>query len=208
MIAVLVVLSVALLGAFTWSVAEYMLHAWVFHKVKNFISREHRMHHTINGYFAPTWLKIINAFVVLGAVGTLLSFVVSPTIGVAYALGFAAGYLAYELFHRRLHTHAPRNAFGRWARRHHFHHHLADARDNHGVTSPIWDHVFGTHKDPGVVAVHAKMSPVWLWDVEKDDVRTEYQADYVKKVPRAARRPNADGRGPALQSVETAAASS
>lgn len=206
MIAVLSVVLVALLGAFTWSVAEYMLHAWVFHKVKNFVSREHRLHHTINGYFAPTWLKIINAFVVLGAVGTGLSFVVGPTLGVAYAAGFALGYLAYELFHRRLHTHAPRNGFGRWARRHHFYHHLVDARENHGVTSPIWDHVFGTHKDPGVVTVHAKMAPVWLWDVEKDDVRAEYAADYVKKVKRsAARSANDDGRGLALDR-ETAAA--
>jgi len=206
MTTLLFAIGMGLLGLLTWSIAEYMLHAWAFHKTKGVISREHRMHHAINGYFAPTWMKVVNAFVALGALGALFSLALGPALGVTYAFGIAAGYLGYEIFHRRLHTHPPRGAFGRWARRHHFHHHLVDARDNHGVTSPAWDHVFGTHRDPGVVGVHARMAPVWLWDVATDDVRPEFAADYAKKVPRTARPTKHAGRGLAPESVETAAA--
>ena len=63
-------------------------------------------------------------------------------LGAAYVAGLVGFYGVYEWLHRREHTHAGIGPYGRWARRHHFHHHFVDGRTNHGVTSPIWDLVF------------------------------------------------------------------
>jgi hypothetical protein len=72
---------------------------------------------------------------------------------------------------------APKSAYGRWARRHHFSHHFVDARYNHGVTTPIWDMVFGTYRRPVPIKVPAKLTMSWLLD-EGGQLRPEYSGDY------------------------------
>jgi hypothetical protein len=51
---------------------------------------------------------------------------------------------------------------------------------NFGVTSPLWDKVFGTYDDPGVVTVPRRMAPVWLLD-ETGAVKAEFTDDYLAK---------------------------
>lgn len=112
------------------------------------------------------------------------------TVGVAYVLGLIGFYGAYEVLHRREHTHPGIGAYGRWARRHHFHHHFADARVNHGVTSPLWDLVFGTYRRPGVIKVPARLCMAWLLDPATGDVRAEH-ADHYELLRAPARRAGA-----------------
>ena len=76
---------------------------------------------------------------------TLGNFAVGPA-GITFAVGFIIMYGTYEVIHRRIHTHAPLNAWGEWARRHHLVHHHVAPKLNHGVTTSLWDHVFGTWK--------------------------------------------------------------
>lgn len=87
-------------------------------------------------------------------------------------------YVAYEVVHRRAHTHAPRGPYSRWVRRNHFTHHFLTPRTNHGVTSPLWDRVFGTHEPLGVVRVPARHAMPWLLDPATGEVRAELAADY------------------------------
>ena len=94
-------------------------------------------------------------------------------------------YFGYEVAHRRTHTHPPRNRYGRWARRSHMHHHFGAPMRNFGVTSPVWDKVFGTYDDPGVVTVPRRMAPVWLLD-ETGEVMAAFADDYLTKGPRCA----------------------
>jgi sterol desaturase/sphingolipid hydroxylase (fatty acid hydroxylase superfamily) len=101
-------------------------------------------------------------------------------------VGFGITYASYEILHRRTHTHAPRGAFSRWARRHHLYHHFGSPKSNHGVTSPIWDHVFGTYEEPGKIRVPRRHAPDWLIDPETDDVFPKYQDDYELAKPKAA----------------------
>ena len=51
---------------------------------------------------------------------------------------------------------------------------------NIGVTNPVWDRVFRTYEEPGVVTVPRRMAPVWLLD-EAGEVRPEFQQDYRVK---------------------------
>lgn len=166
----------ALLGVLTWSLLEYVIHRWLGHDRRfrrNLFAVEHIRHHVEGGYFAPGWKKAIVAAVVGVGLG-LPAFLVGGVVGLAWVGGLLAFYATYELLHRLEHVRAGRGPYARWARRHHFTHHFVDARCNHGVTSPLWDFVFGTYRRPGKIAVPAKLRMPWLTDPRTGDVRADW----------------------------------
>jgi len=67
----------------------------------------------------------------------------SPTAYPIFA-GFLVGYLAYDYMHYYLHHFVPKSALGKRLREQHMRHHFQDHRYGYGVSSPIWDVVFGT----------------------------------------------------------------
>ncbi len=170
------------LGIATWSFAEYALHNWYGHrpKGKNHFSREHLKHHANGTYFASTKTKVLAALAVLAVVAPLAIVIVGVTYGLVYALSFTCTYAIYEWLHRRCHTHAPRGRYGAWIRKHHLHHHYTRPKENHGVTSALWDYVFGTHTPAGIVRVPERKTfeVPWLVDVN-NEVRPEYAEHYT-----------------------------
>ena len=58
-------------------------------------------------------------------------------------------------------------------------HHFVDARFNHGVTSPLWDVVFGTYRAPGVIPVPVKLKMQWLTDPQTGEVHAPFSAWYT-----------------------------
>jgi hypothetical protein len=179
MASVVGVAAALLAGAFAWTLAEYGLHRVVFHELSHagLGAKEHRRHHAEPDYFAPAWQKALAA---LAASALLLpgsAFVGGWVFGAPFTAGFIATYLAYEVLHRRCHTHPPRGAYGRWRRRNHFAHHFADPRRGHGVTTPLWDHVFGTSLRLERVRVPRALAMRWLTDAE-GRVRPPFAADY------------------------------
>ena len=160
-------------GVFGWSFAEYAIHNWVGHlgRGRNEFSREHLKHHARGHYFASGKKKAAAAIPVILALAGVSALAFGVRGGLSFTLGFSAAYVAYEVLHRRLHTHAPWGPYGRWARRHHFHHHFMDPKRNHGVTSPLWDWILGTYTRPGVIRVPRHQAMSWL--------ATEHEADYA-----------------------------
>jgi sterol desaturase/sphingolipid hydroxylase (fatty acid hydroxylase superfamily) len=73
----------------------------------------------------------------------------SWTLGSLAMCGVLAGYLAYEFVHYGVHTLSGGLV---WWRRNHFHHHFQEPGRVFGVTSPIWDYVFGTRPRPRSVS--------------------------------------------------------
>jgi hypothetical protein len=49
---------------------------------------------------------------------------------------------------------------------------------NHGVTSPLWDKVFGTYEAPAQVRVPRRLAMIWLVD-EQGELRAEFADRYV-----------------------------
>lgn len=172
-----------LLGILTWSFLEYVIHRWLGHDRrwvrKSPFGIEHTAHHSQGGYFAAWWKKAFAAVVVLGTVGPLGVWVAGPTLGLSYAAAFVGFYLVYELEHRLLHVWAGAGPYARWARRHHFFHHFHDPTKNHGVTSPLWDVVFGTLARPEQIVVPEKLAMPWLVDPATGDVRRALAHDYA-----------------------------
>ena len=63
----------------------------------------------------------------------------------AFFSGFIVGYLFYDMIHYATH-HAAMKAtpFGLWLKQHHMRHHYQTDDLYYGVSTPIWDYVFGT----------------------------------------------------------------
>jgi sterol desaturase/sphingolipid hydroxylase (fatty acid hydroxylase superfamily) len=169
-----------LAGAAAWTLVEYLLHRFIFHgrSPKMIGAGEHRQHHARPDYFAPWWQKALAAVAVTAAVLPGLAFAAGVEIAFSFTFGFIAMYLLYEVLHRRAHTHPPRGPYGRWRRRNHFAHHFADPRRAHGVTSPIWDRMFGTRLPLSPVRVPSRLAMRWLVD-EDGRVREAFASDYV-----------------------------
>ncbi len=179
-----------LAGAALWTLLEWAIHNGLGHhgKGRNPFGKEHLRHHATTDYFAPPWRKALVALIVAGGIWALLQLAL-PALGAAVmTAGLLAAYVGYEVIHLRCHTRPPQGRYGRWVRRHHFHHHFQNPRVNHGVSTPIWDLVFGTYVPvTGPVTIPRRAAVPWLIDPETGDVRPRFAADY-RTIRRGAAR--------------------
>jgi sterol desaturase/sphingolipid hydroxylase (fatty acid hydroxylase superfamily) len=170
-------------GLVLWTVLEYVLHRWVFHGrvLGKRLAREHLLHHAKVDWFAPWSMKLALAVPILSVLG-VLGVLAAGAPGAGLASGTFCGWVIYEWIHRQIHVAAPRNAYARWARANHLSHHFGKVHANHGVTSPIWDHVFGSVEPPGVIAVPRVYAQKFPWLIEdregKPAVRAAYASGY------------------------------
>ncbi len=175
-------------GVLTWSLAEYTIHRWAGHDRRfggNFFEVEHTAHHSRGHYFAPTWKKGLAAAAAAALLAGPAIAVAGLANGVAWVAGTVGFYLCYELLHRLEHVFGGIGAYGRWARKHHFYHHFHDPNTNHGVTSPLWDWVFGTLAKTDIISVPPKLALPWLIDAH-GDVLPKFAADYEIRRKKAA----------------------
>ena len=141
------------LGVFAWTFLEYVLHRWVFHwKPDQKVEWQrdaswliHGIHHDYP-YDAD---RLVMPPTVTAIIAVLLWFPVKAALGAhlhyPFFAGLVAGYVWYDLTHYYLHHAVPRTAIGRWMRKYHLVHHFQTPAVRYGITSPLWDHVFGTY---------------------------------------------------------------
>jgi sterol desaturase/sphingolipid hydroxylase (fatty acid hydroxylase superfamily) len=168
------------MGAVSWTAVEYGLHRVAMHELRGrgLASREHLKHHADVTYFSPASKKVASAAGTTAVAYPIVAVLAGRRWATAFTAGLIGTYFAYEVAHRRTHTHPPRNRYGRWARRSHLHHHFGGPMRNFGVTSPVWDRLWGTYDEPGVVVVPDRMAPEWLLD-HTGEVRPEFSEDYI-----------------------------
>lgn len=130
-------------GLVAWTLVEYWLHRTVFHHAP-ILSRIHeRHHHSPQDLIGtPGWISAsIGLILVAGPLCAALGF--DP--GTAATAGLATGYLWYVFVHYATHHWRPRrNSYLYRARLRHARHHHLSGSGNFGVTTGLWDHVFGT----------------------------------------------------------------
>lgn len=172
-------IGAAALGVLSWSLLEYLLHRFVFHGPyrRALGAPEHRRHHAEVDWFAPWYQKGAAALAATALALPLAWWAAGPAAGGIFTGAFVASYVLYEWLHRRAHTHAPRGAYGRWLRRNHFAHHFRDPRRAHGVTTPIWDYVFGTRLPMDRLRIPRRLAMSWLVDEEGNAVE-QFTGDY------------------------------
>ena len=179
--------SAIVLGGVGWTLTEYWLHRELGHNpklIKNPFGDEHTAHHSRGNYFAPTWKKLLTAVAATTALMKPARWVTDEKVSAAFVGGFVGAYLYYETLHRLEHVHSGWGRYGRWARKHHFYHHFHNPKHNHGVTSPIWDIVFGTYSKADVIRVPEKLKMDWLCDKATGEVHPHLREDYELRRPK------------------------
>ncbi len=141
------------LGWLIWSLLEYLLHRFLFHwvphhrRIRKMVRSLHFNHHgdprnPDKILVRPQYSLPVSAFFLGGF------YLVTGTLFAASALltGIWLGFLYYELVHYRLHLSKADGGLLKHQRHGHFYHHFVDPNNCFGVTSPLWDWVFGTYR--------------------------------------------------------------
>ncbi len=140
-------------GVLSWGLLEYGLHRFVFHYDartalgKKLVYAAHLAHHedprATNRIFSSLMFSapVAAIYVVLARVATgswrAASFLFA---------GLALGYFYYEWLHFRAHHRRARLPMFRYLRKYHLLHHYRTPEIRFGVTSPLFDVIFGTFR--------------------------------------------------------------
>lgn len=145
------------LGLFFWSFLEYTFHRFLFHFIDHFerlpawaLALHFLVHGIHHRYPADPFRLVfppVLASIFVAALYVLLGLVWFPSPWThAIFSGVLSAYVIYDETHFFFH-HCPTKIPGLMARQQkvHMQHHSKSAHSHHyGVTSPFWDHVFGT----------------------------------------------------------------
>jgi sterol desaturase/sphingolipid hydroxylase (fatty acid hydroxylase superfamily) len=137
------------IGMFSFTLVEYLMHRYVFHMATYTKLRE-KLQYTIHGVHhefpkdksrlaMPPLLSVTIASILL-----LIGRVVLGDFAFAFLPGFLVGYALYLAIHYMVHAHQPPKNFLRSLWINHSMHHYKNGELIFGVTSPFWDHVFNT----------------------------------------------------------------
>lgn len=149
------ILVAFLFGLFLWTLAEYLLHRFVFHYHPKTEAQEkifflfHGVHHAQpqckTRLVMPPVISIPLALLFYGLFHLIFGVILGGSywVGPLFS-GFILGYLAYDLTHYATHHFPMRKGVWKWLKRHHMRHHYKSPNLRFGVSSPLWDYVFKT----------------------------------------------------------------
>jgi sterol desaturase/sphingolipid hydroxylase (fatty acid hydroxylase superfamily) len=137
-------------GWLFWTLVEYWLHRTFFHWVPDGKWGE-RMHFLVHGVH-HTWPKdkyrlvmppMVSVFLFWLFLGLFL-VALGKTYAWGFHAGFAIGYMTYDLTHYYIHHNNPKWKSGLALKKHHMLHHFKTPDSKFGVSTRLWDRVFGT----------------------------------------------------------------
>ncbi|GAP06721.1 sterol desaturase [Anaerolinea thermolimosa] len=148
-----------LTGAFLWTFAEYTLHRFLFHyqpktpRAERIFFLFHGVHHAQpqckTRLVMPPVVSIPMAFMAYGLLYLLFGWILRLPLWVGPVFsGFIAGYLFYDLTHYATHHFPMRRGVWKYLKRYHMQHHYKTPNARFGVSSPLWDLIFGTKPAP------------------------------------------------------------
>jgi sterol desaturase/sphingolipid hydroxylase (fatty acid hydroxylase superfamily) len=139
-------------GMLFWTLLEYIMHRGVFHvveeseKARKIVYVMHGNHHHFprdkERLFMPPVPSLILASLIFLLLYTLMGWHVT-----AFFPGFLLGYLMYGTMHYAIHAWNPPFKWMKPLWRNHHLHHYKDEGKGFGVSTTLWDHVFGTMFD-------------------------------------------------------------
>ncbi len=140
------------LGLLIWSFVEYIIHRHAFHyqpmsKIgKQLHFMMHGVHHDYTNdatrLVMPPSVSIPLAFLFYGVFTIVFGRLAPATFA-----GFVCGYLFYDMVHYAIHHFPMKRGVWLWLKQHHLRHHYKDDHIGYGVSSPLWDYVFGSRRD-------------------------------------------------------------
>jgi sterol desaturase/sphingolipid hydroxylase (fatty acid hydroxylase superfamily) len=137
-------------GIAFWTLFEYVFHRYVFHFTPRGAFQErisflfHGVHHQYPNDKKRLVMPITLSLLIAALLLLLFKAILAEWVWGFWA-GFMLGYLVYDMMHYSIHHFRPPPVA--WIKRiwkSHIDHHFRDSNKGYGVSSPIWDHVFGT----------------------------------------------------------------
>lgn len=147
------VAGLAAAGLFFWTFLEYLLHRFIFHfhfdkskEVQNDLSfLIHGIHHDFPNDADRLVMPPVITLVVAVVVGAPLWFLLGRHAFYPFFGATVLGYIWYDLTHYALHHVKAFTLWGRSQKQYHMVHHYQTPEIRYGVTTPLWDIVFGTY---------------------------------------------------------------
>lgn len=147
------VLAVGLAGLVTWSLTEYCLHRFLFHYParsrigKRLVYLFHGNHHDDPKDKTRLVMPPAGAIPIMAVIYLLFGLLVPAPWIEPFTAFFIVGYLIYDYIHYWTHHFPMRGRLAKYLKHYHLRHHYSKQEGRYGVSSPLWDWVFGT--DPG-----------------------------------------------------------
>jgi len=146
---ILAVAGLFLLGVLLWTLLEYLIHRYVFHyEPKSRLGKQfhfivHGVHHDYPNdarrLVMPPSISIPLAFFFYG-----LFLVIFGRLASGVFAGLVFGYVCYDMLHYATHHFPMKTGLWLWLKQYHLRHHYKDDHVGYGISSPLWDYIFGT----------------------------------------------------------------
>lgn len=139
-------------GMFFWTFFEYMMHRYIFHMIaespraQKFIYVLHGNHHHFPRDKERLFMPPIPSLIIASMVFSLL-YLAMGHYAFLFFPGFILGYLIYGSMHYAIHAWNPPFKWMKPLWRNHHLHHYKDEEHGYGVSTTLWDRVFGTMFD-------------------------------------------------------------
>ena len=144
-------------GMVFWSFFEYMIHRYAFHfmaeseRAIKIVYLIHGNHHEYPRDKERLFMPPVPSLIIAAFVFSIMYFIASltgePKVVFAFFPGFLLGYLMYGTMHYAIHAWNPPFKWMKPLWRNHHLHHYKEQGKGFGVSSTLWDHVFGTMFD-------------------------------------------------------------
>lgn len=139
-------------GIFFWSLTEYILHRFAFHYEAESASGKrisyimHGNHHEFPRDKQRLFMPPVPSIILSSSIFLILYLILGEN-AFPFFPGFMLGYLLYGTMHYAIHAWNPPFKWMKGLWRNHHLHHYKDEHKGFGVSSTLWDHVFGTGFD-------------------------------------------------------------
>lgn len=146
------VILVFVIGILFWSFFEYIAHRFIFHMVSESPRMQrisyvmHGNHHEFPRDKQRLFMPPVPSIIITSILFSLM-YVCMGNYAFMFFPGFMLGYLMYGTMHYAIHAWHPPFKWMKGLWRNHHLHHYKNEHNGFGVSSTLWDHVFGTMFD-------------------------------------------------------------
>jgi sterol desaturase/sphingolipid hydroxylase (fatty acid hydroxylase superfamily) len=140
------------LGFVTFTWIEYMVHRYVFH-MGTFTALREKIQYTVHGVhheFPKDKSRLAMPPLLSITISTVLLLLFRLMMGdfvFSFLPGMLVGYAYYLSVHYMVHVYQPPKNIFKWLWINHAVHHYKDGEYVFGVSSPIWDYIYGTMRE-------------------------------------------------------------
>lgn len=146
-------LWIFIIGCLSWTLFEYSLHRGIFHWKPNLRSPSqitfhfllHGLHHKTPMDKERLVFPPAAAAIIVAILYTFYRSIFPYYIFCCFGAGKLFGYVCYDMIHYYLHHGSPKeNSNLHYKKAYHQNHHFKDTNSGFGISTMLWDYVFGT----------------------------------------------------------------